>query len=82
MGAKKYLSYFLNPLLNPLQILRTKKVLQVNPTVISDRKEPEKTKLAVYDYDAKDVQYKELESVSDSYPFIETAAVSWINVDV
>ncbi|HQW83172.1 MAG TPA: magnesium/cobalt transporter CorA [Ferruginibacter sp.] len=81
MGAKKYISYFLNPLLNPLQTLRTHKVLQVNPTVISDRKEPEITKISVFDYDVKDVRYKELESVSDSFPFIETAAVSWINVD-
>jgi len=81
MGAKKYISYFLNPLLNPLEILRTKKVLQVNPTIISDRTEPEKTKLFVFDYDAKKIDYTELGSVSDSYPYIETPAVSWINVD-
>lgn len=81
MGAQKYISYFLNPLLNPLEILRTKKVLQVNPTVISGRKEPEKTKLFVFDYDAKQIEYKVLENVGDSYPYIETPAVSWINVD-
>ena len=63
MGAQKYISYFLNPLLNPLEILRTKKVLQVNPTVLSDRKEPEKTKLYVFDYDANQIDYKVLESV-------------------
>lgn len=81
MGAKKYISYFLNPLLNPLQTLRTHKVLQVNPTVISDRKEPETTRLTVFDYDAKDMRFKELNSVDDSYAFIDTAAVTWINVD-
>lgn len=81
MGAQKYLSYFLNPLLNPLEILRTKKVLKVNPTVISGRTEPEKTKLYVFDYDAEQIEYKELDHVEDSFSFIETPAVSWINVD-
>ncbi len=81
MGAQKYLSYFLNPLLNPLEILRTKKVLQVNPTVISDRKEPEKTKLFVFDYDAKNIDYKILDIVADSYPYLDSPAISWINVD-
>ncbi|MGB4843808.1 MAG: magnesium/cobalt transporter CorA [Ferruginibacter sp.] len=81
MGAQKYLSYFLNPLLNPLELLRTKKVLKVNPTVISDRQEPEITKLFVFDYDAKNIEYKELEAIGDSYPYINTPAVSWINVD-
>ena len=81
MGAQKYLSYFLNPLLNPLEILRTKKVLKVNPTVISTREEPEKTKLYVFDYDAEKIDYQELDAVSDSYPYLDTSAVSWINVD-
>ncbi len=81
MGAQKYLSYILNPLLNPLEILRTKKVLKVNPTVISARKEPEKTNLYVFDYDAKHVDYRVLENVDASYAYIETPAVSWINMD-
>lgn len=81
MGAQKYLSYFLNPLLNPLEILRTKKVLKVNPTVLSGRKEPEKTKLYVFDYDANHIEYKILDAVAETYPFMETPAVSWINVD-
>ncbi|MBK8609485.1 MAG: magnesium/cobalt transporter CorA [Chitinophagaceae bacterium] len=81
MGAQKYLSYFLNPLLNPLEILRTKKVLQVNPTVLSGRKEPETTRVYVFDYNARDVDYKELNAVDESYPYMETPAVSWLNVD-
>lgn len=81
MGAQKYLSYFLNPLLNPLEILRTKKVLHVNPTVISARKEPEKTKLYVFDYNTETLDCKELDSVKESESFLETQTVSWINVD-
>lgn len=81
MGAQKYLSYFLNPLLNPLELLRTKKVLQVNQTIISPRKEPEKTVLSVYDYDSKKIDFKELNDITDSYSYLDTPAVSWINVD-
>jgi len=81
MGAQKYLSYFLNPLLNPLELLRTKKVLRVNQTIVSNRKEAEKTTLFVYDYDAKNIDYKPLDNITDSYPYIDTPAVSWINVD-
>ncbi len=81
MGAQKYLTYFLNPLLNPLELLRTKRVLKVNPTVISGREEPEKTRLYVFDYDDKNVEHKELSSIKDCYQYIDTPAVSWINVD-
>lgn len=81
MGAQKYLSYFLNPLLNPLEILRTKKVLKVNPTIISGRIEPEKTKLFVFDYDAEQVDFRKLDNIEDCFKFIETPAISWINVD-
>lgn len=81
MGAKKYISYFLNPLLNPLQSLRTHKVLQVNPTVISDRKEPELTKLSVFNYDSKEMRFQEFDSVNDSFSFIDPAAITWINID-
>jgi hypothetical protein len=47
MRTRKYFTY----LLNPLELLRTKKILQVNPTVVSTRQEPEKIRLFVYDYD-------------------------------
>ncbi len=77
MANHNYLSY----LLNPLELLRTKKVLQVNPTIVSQRAEPEETKLFVYDYDATHLDIKELKSVPDCYPFIDLPTVSWINVD-
>jgi magnesium transporter len=82
MATRKYLSYILNPLLNPLELLRTKKVLQVNqPTIAASRIEPEKTKIFVYDYDAAKVESKELANVPECFPYIDTPAVTWINVD-
>ena len=56
MNGRNYLSY----ILNPLEMLRTKKVLQVNPTVAPERKEPEELKIYVYDYDSTDIEVKEL----------------------
>ncbi|MEP7237562.1 MAG: magnesium and cobalt transport protein CorA, partial [Ferruginibacter sp.] len=77
MAVQNYLSY----LLNPLDLLRTKKVLQVNPTVISQRTEPEETKLFVYDYNGSRIDIKELKTISDCFPYIDPQTVSWINVD-
>ncbi len=77
MTARPYFSY----LLNPLELLRTKKVLNVNPTVTPERKEPDYTRIYVYDYDHTGVEIKELNCVEDCYRFAETPRVSWINVD-
>jgi magnesium transporter len=77
MAVQDYLSY----LLNPLQLLRTKKVLQVNPTIISQREEPEETKLTVYDYNAGYIDIKQLKKVDECFSYIDTKTVSWINVD-
>jgi magnesium transporter len=78
MAVQKYFSY----LLNPLELLRTKKVLQVNQAAtITERDEPEKTKIFVYDYDSANLVNKELATVPECFPFIDTHSVTWINVD-
>ncbi|HNC32416.1 MAG TPA: magnesium/cobalt transporter CorA [Cyclobacteriaceae bacterium] len=77
MAPQKYISY----LLNPLELLRTKKVLQVNQPVIAERKEPEETTIFVYDYDAGKMVVKQMANVPDCFSYIDTPAVSWINVD-
>jgi magnesium transporter len=75
--SKKYISY----LLNPLELLRTKKVLQVNPTAPALRKEPAEVKIWVYDYDHSEIEVKELKKVSDCFPFLSSEKNTWINVD-
>lgn len=77
MAVPNYLSY----LINPLELLRTKKVLQVNPTVVSAKKEPDETKLFVYDYNGSHIDIKELKTTPDCYKYIDPETVSWINVD-
>jgi magnesium transporter len=75
--SKKYFSY----ILNPMDLLRTKKVLQVNPTVAATRKEPDEIKLFVYDYDNIKVDMKELKNVPECFPYLDSEKTTWINVD-
>ena len=75
--SKKYLSY----LLNPLELLRTKKILQVNPTIIAARKEPEEINIFVYDYDVIKADVKELKNIPECFPFLDSPKTTWINVD-
>lgn len=77
MTARNFLSY----LLDPLEILRTKKVLHVNPTIPSTRKEPEQIKIFVHDYNQSVLDIKELQSVADCYPYLNSPQYTWINID-
>ena len=77
MRTRKYISY----LLNPLELLRTQKILQVNPTAVATRKEPENIRLFVYDYDQQGIDIKELSDISSCFGYIESPRVTWLNVD-
>jgi len=72
---------YLNLLKNPLDLIRTKKVLQVNPTIESKRKEPEFIKIFVYDYNSGEVKEQEVKNVVDCYKYLDSTKVSWINID-
>jgi len=76
MKTKRYLAH-----IHPFEIIATKKVLQVNPTIAPIRKEPEKTRISVFDYDAKEATIEQLNRVEDSYKYLRTSRVSWINLD-
>ena len=75
--SAKYLSL----LKNPLDLLRTKKVLQVNPTIAPERQEPAEIKIFVYDYNSEEVKVEEVTALSACYKYLDTAKASWINVD-
>jgi magnesium transporter len=77
MRAKNYFEY----ILNPMEILRTKKVLQVNPTVAPTRKEPEESKICVYEYDKDKCSEVKLNKVTECFKFLDSKSVTWINVD-
>lgn len=77
LRSAKYLSL----LFNPLDLLRTKKVLQVNPTIESKRKEPAHTKIFVYDYDTDDFKVEEVSTLAACYKYLDSSKASWINID-
>jgi magnesium transporter len=77
MNGKKYLDY----LFNPLDILRTKEVLQVNPTAIYERKEVVDSKIFIHEYDGKKLLSKKIENIEDCKAHSITQEVSWINID-
>lgn len=75
--TRKYLTHYLNP----LNLLRTKEILKVNPTVIPERKASEPTKIFVYDYDTTQLKEAAFDHPENCFPFLDSPSVSWINVD-
>ena len=59
--------------------MMTKRVLQVNPTIAPTRKEPEKTIIFVFEYDASIVNCTQLDKVEDCYKYINSTKNVWIN---
>ena len=74
-------SSYLDLVLNPFNLLRTKRILNVNPTVVPLRKEPDHINLYVYDYDFENLHQEKLAEVKDAFRYKHSASVTWINVD-
>lgn len=72
---------YLDLVLNPFNLLRTKRILNVNPTVIPLRKEPDHINLFVYDYDFENLHQEKLAEVKDAFRYKHSASVTWLNVD-
>ena len=68
-------------LLNPLELLRTKKVLQVNQPVIAERKEPEETTILYTTMMPVKWWSNKWRMCRIVFPISIPPAVSWINVD-
>ena len=77
MQPKKYLSL----IKYPLDLMRTKKVLQVNPTVQTFRKDAENVKVCVFDYNNDDLSEKFLQTPAEIYIYLDSENISWINID-
>ncbi len=74
-------SQYLEYIINPFNIFRTKEILKVNPTIIPDRVEEIPTKIFVYDYNSTELNETPVSKVEDSFHYLQTNKVSWINVD-
>ena len=77
MANKNYLDY----ILNPLELLRTQKVLHVNPTVTPERKLTADTVIKIFEYNLEKADSYSLAKAVDCFPFLTTASNTWINVD-
>lgn len=76
-GKRNYLEYFINP----FNLLRTEKVLYVNPTAEVAREQVVKPVISVFEYDAANYDYKNLDDVAEVYPLRDSKSNSWINID-
>ncbi len=74
-------SSYLDLVLNPFNLLRTKKILSINPTAPPERREPELINVFVYDYDAQNIHEEKLKDVKDCFMYKHSSNVTWINID-
>lgn len=79
MKAKRYIRYLIPSVLFGTQ--RTKKIVNVNPTVATQRVDARRTVVTVFDYNDKTVDEYKLEKPEDSFPFLSNDKISWINID-
>ena len=60
---------------------RTKKIVNVNPTVLTKRQDAKRTVITVFDYNEKTLLEDKLEKVEDSFSFLHNDRITWINID-
>jgi magnesium transporter len=60
---------------------RTKKILQVNPTLVDDRKEPANVSIQVYEFDGQSLEVHNFTEVRKCETFKQNGKISWINID-
>jgi len=65
----------------PSAIWTTRRVLQVNPTIQSNRQDAPGTAISVYSYNAGGLQEHHYQQVEDVFPYLETPDTAWINLD-
>src|SRR5215213_8308548 len=76
---EKYLRYLYLPNLFGTQ--RTKEILSMNPTIIPQREEANDVTVCVFDYDAGGVEEKKLQTVQETFPYLDSKRTSWVNID-
>lgn len=79
MKAKRYIRYLIPSSLFGTQ--RTKKIVNVNPTVQTHRQDAITSFITVYDYNEQGLTEDKLQKAEDSFPFLDNDHVSWINID-
>ncbi len=60
---------------------RTKQIVNVNPTVQTQRQDARRTVITVFDYDEKTLNEYKLDKAEDSFSLLNNQGISWINID-
>lgn len=71
---------YLNFLLPQFNIIRTKEIFQVNPTVAPVREDSVVTEIQVYEYNAGSVECHHVKKIEDTFRFRDTDKICWINI--
>jgi magnesium transporter len=77
--AKKYIRYLVPASLFGTQ--RTKKIVNVNPTVETRRQDAKNSVITIYDYNETELLEEKLTTAEDAFPFLHNDRISWINID-
>ena len=72
---------YLRYILNPIELLSTKKVVHVNPTISAERDENINSVVTLYEYDASSLKVHTVRDQGKTFPFIAPEKNAWINVD-
>jgi magnesium transporter len=60
---------------------RTKKILQVNPTLVDDRKEPDLVSIQVYEFDEHHLDIHSFNEIQKCESLNKNNKICWINID-
>ena len=60
---------------------RTKEIVNVNPTVETQRQDAKRTVITFFDYNDKGMTEGKLEKVEDSFALKDNDSITWINID-
>lgn len=78
MRRKKY---YIQKIVSPFTISRTKEIVKVNPTKVPQREEAKDINIYVYDFDTLVIEERKLSSIAECYPYLNNNKITWINVD-
>ncbi len=68
-------------LLNPFATVRTKEILQINPTIIPQRLDSAEVNITVYEYNAETLEQHSFNTAMPCADFTNHNKIKWINVD-
>jgi magnesium transporter len=73
--------YYIQKILLPFNVSRTKEIVKVNPTRVPQREEAKEIKIYVFDYNSETVEERRLNHITECYPYLNDDKLTWINVD-